>query len=148
MNGTGSMHSACMQDDKSEWSHAWSGEALQVMSACSKVIVASTVHFNLPSLLPSSCWQSVSSFTGRYEQVPTKELVDAEGLLGRFTPCLSAKFSAMAPNPVSFTASTTICHVRGRVPVPPWLEVHLPNKSSIQSSGLPPLPVLMPSMSW
>ena len=46
VNGTGSMHSACMQDDKSEWSHAQSGEALQVMSACSKVIVASTVHFN------------------------------------------------------------------------------------------------------
>ena len=56
MNGTGSMHSACMQDDKSEWSHARSREALQVMSACSKVIVASTVHFNSPSLLSFSCW--------------------------------------------------------------------------------------------
>ena len=56
MNGTGSMYSACTQDDKSEGSHAQSGEALQVMSACSKVIAASTVHFNSPSLLPSSCW--------------------------------------------------------------------------------------------
>ena len=81
MNGTGSMHSACMQDDKSEWSQAQSGEVLQVMSASSKVIVASTVHFNSPSLLPFSRWQPVSSFTGRYEQVPMKELVDAEGLL-------------------------------------------------------------------
>ena len=118
-----------------------------MMSASSKVIAASTVHFNSPSLLASSCWQSVSSFTG-YEQVPTKELVDADGLLGRFTPCLSAMFSAMTPNPVSFTASTTVCHVRGRVPVPAWLEVHLPNKSNIQSAGLPPLPVLMASMVW
>ena len=32
-----------MQDDKSEGSHAQSGEALHVTSACSKVIVASTV---------------------------------------------------------------------------------------------------------
>ena len=140
--------SICMQDDKSEGSQAQSGEALQVMSACSKVIVASTVQFNSPSLLPSSCWQSVSSFTGRYEQVPTEELVDADGLLGRLTPCLSTMFSAMTPNPVSFTAFTTVCHVRGRVPVPAWLEVHLPNKSSIQSAGLPPLPVLMASMIW
>ena len=64
MNGTGSMHSACIQDDKSEWSQARSREALQVMSACSKDIVASTVHFNSPSLLPSSCWQPVSSCAG------------------------------------------------------------------------------------
>ena len=48
--------SICIQDDKSEWSHVQSGEALQVMSASSKVIVASTAHFNAPSLLPSSCW--------------------------------------------------------------------------------------------
>ena len=61
MSRTSAIHSVCMQDDKSEWSHAQSGEALQVMSACSKVIVASTVHFNSPSLLPSSCWQPVSS---------------------------------------------------------------------------------------
>ena len=54
--GEGAIHSVCMQDDKSEWSHAQSGEALQVMSACSKVIAASTVHFNSPSLLPFSCW--------------------------------------------------------------------------------------------
>ena len=67
---------------------------------------------------------------------------------GRFTPCLSAKVSAMAPNPVFFTASTTVCHVRGSFPVPAWLEVHLPNRSSIQSAGLPPLPVLMASIIW
>ena len=64
MSRTSSVYSACMQDDKSEWSHAQSGEVLQVMSACSKVIAASTVHFNSLSLLPFSCRQSVSSFTG------------------------------------------------------------------------------------
>ena len=64
MSRTSSRYSACIQDDNSEGSHAQSGEALQVMSACSKVIVASTVHFNSLSLLPYSCWQSVSSFTG------------------------------------------------------------------------------------
>ena len=56
--------SICMQDDKSEGSHGQSGEVLQVMSVCSKDIVASTVHFNSPSLLPSSCWQPVSLFAG------------------------------------------------------------------------------------
>ena len=46
----------------------------------------------------------------------------------RVCPCLCAKFSAKAPNPVAFTASTTVCQVRGRVPVPVWLEVHLPKQ--------------------
>ena len=57
------MYSDTMEDDKSEGSHAHSGEALQVMFACSKVIAASNVYFNSPSL-PSSCWQSVSLFAG------------------------------------------------------------------------------------
>ena len=63
MSRTSSVYSACMQDDKSEWSNAQLGEALQVMSASSKVM-ASTVHFNSLSLLSSSCWQPVSSFAG------------------------------------------------------------------------------------
>ena len=66
----------------------------------------------------------------------------------RVSPCLCAKFSAIALNPVSFTASTTVCQVRGRVPVPAWLEVHLPSRSSIQSSGLPRRLVSMLSMVW
>ena len=41
--------SICMQDDKSEWSHAQSGEALQVMTASSKVIVA--IQLTIPACI-------------------------------------------------------------------------------------------------
>ena len=66
----------------------------------------------------------------------------------RVTPCLCARFSAMTGNPVAFTAFATVCQVRGRAPVPAWLEVHLPSRSSMQSSGLPSLSTLMLSMVW
>ena len=66
----------------------------------------------------------------------------------RVSPCFCAKFSAMVLNPVFLTASTTVCQVRGRVPVPAWLEVHLPSRSSMQSSGLPRRLVSMLSMVW
>ena len=66
----------------------------------------------------------------------------------RVSPCSCAKFSAMAPNPIFFTASTTVRQVRGRCPVPAWLVVHLPSRSSMQSSGVPPLFNLMASMVW
>ena len=35
-----------------------------------------------------------------------------------YTPCCSANCSARSPLPVCFTACTTVCHVRGRSPVP------------------------------
>ena len=64
----------------------------------------------------------------------------------QFTPYFSATSSAIFGNPVFFTASTIVCHVRGTVPVPSSLEVHLSSKSSMQSSGLPRLLDSMMSM--
>ena len=65
----------------------------------------------------------------------------------RVTPCFCASSFASGSNPVSLTASTTVCHVRGRSPVPLWQFTHLLTRSSIQSLVLPKLSLFMASIS-
>ena len=62
-----------------------------------------------------------------------------------YTPCCSANCSARSPLPVCFTACTTVCHVRGRSPVPLSWPSHLSSscKKQVFTSKLF---LLIPSM--
>ena len=64
---------------------------------------------------------------------------------GSCTPCCSANCSARSPLPVCFTACTTVCHVRGRSPVPFSWPSHLSSSRKRQVSTSE-LSLLIPSM--
>ena len=115
-------------------------------------------HFNKVILKRHACLHV--QFTVGYREIDTTLLLSAQvepttlhvftyvyvwALLyyEKCTLCFFAKSCARTPHPVSFTASTTVCHVRGRVPVPVSLAVHLLTSSSIQSAGIPLLSISM-----
>ena len=61
----------------------------------------------------------------------------------RVTPCFCASSFASGSNPPSLTASTIVCHVRGRSPVPLWQFTHLLTRSSMQSLVVPMLSLIV-----